>query len=62
MNNGLQTLLFIISFDKGNIGASEGGLPFLEEEELIPALMEIAEQSLIPSVRGYEPERSSSRL
>jgi rapamycin-insensitive companion of mTOR len=37
---------------KGNVGATEGGLPFLEEEEVIPAILEIAEQSMIPSVRG----------
>lgn len=37
---------------KGNVGATEGGLPFLEEEEIIPTILEIAEHSLIPSVRG----------
>lgn len=42
MNNMIQ----------GNIGATEGGLPFLEEEEIIPVILEIAEQSPIPSVRG----------
>ncbi|KAI0775530.1 Rapamycin-insensitive companion of mTOR, N-term-domain-containing protein [Trametes elegans] len=36
----------------GNIGATERGLPFLEEEEIIPAILEIAEQSLVLSVRG----------
>ncbi|KIK69496.1 hypothetical protein GYMLUDRAFT_33864 [Collybiopsis luxurians FD-317 M1] len=36
----------------GNIGATEGGLPFLEEEEIIPAVLSIANESLIPSVRG----------
>lgn len=36
----------------GNVGATEGGLPFLEEEEIIPAILDIAEHSLIPSVRG----------
>ncbi|KAF5385668.1 hypothetical protein D9757_005476 [Collybiopsis confluens] len=36
----------------GNIGAAEGGLPFLEEEEVIPAVLSIANGSLIPSVRG----------
>ncbi|KAF9077790.1 Rapamycin-insensitive companion of mTOR, N-term-domain-containing protein [Rhodocollybia butyracea] len=36
----------------GNIGAAEGGLPFLEEEDIIPAVLNIANQSLIPSVRG----------
>jgi len=37
---------------QGNIGATEGGLPFLEEEEIIPVILEIAEQSSVPSVRG----------
>ncbi|RPD54648.1 hypothetical protein L226DRAFT_535797 [Lentinus tigrinus ALCF2SS1-7] len=36
----------------GNIGATERGLPFFEEEEIIPAILEIAEQSLVLSVRG----------
>ncbi|EMD39883.1 hypothetical protein CERSUDRAFT_112137 [Gelatoporia subvermispora B] len=36
----------------GNIGASEGGLPFLEEEEIVPTILEIAEKSLVLSVRG----------
>ncbi|KAJ4482113.1 Rapamycin-insensitive companion of mTOR, N-term-domain-containing protein [Lentinula aciculospora] len=36
----------------GNIGATEGGLFFLEEEEIIPAVLNIANASLIPSVRG----------
>jgi large subunit ribosomal protein L17e len=37
---------------QGNVGATEGGLPFLEEEEIIPVILQIAEQSPIPSVRG----------
>ncbi|KAJ8469790.1 hypothetical protein ONZ51_g8763 [Trametes cubensis] len=36
----------------GNIGATVRGLPFLEEEEIIPSILEIAEQSLVLSVRG----------
>ena len=36
---------------QGNIGATEGGLPFFEEEEIITVILEIAEQSSIPSVR-----------
>ncbi|OCH89904.1 hypothetical protein OBBRIDRAFT_793801 [Obba rivulosa] len=36
----------------GNIGATEGGLPFLEEEEIIPTILEIAGKSLVLSVRG----------
>lgn len=38
--------------NQGNIGATEGGLHFCEEDEIIPAILEIAENSLIPSVRG----------
>jgi hypothetical protein len=37
---------------QGNIGATDRGLPFLEEAEVIPTVLEIAEQSLITSVRG----------
>ena len=35
------------------MGATEGGLHFLEEEEVIPAVLEILEKSPIPSVKGY---------
>jgi hypothetical protein len=38
---------------QGNIGATPGGLPFLEDEEVIPVILEIAEQSQVLSVRGY---------
>jgi rapamycin-insensitive companion of mTOR len=41
-----------LTITQGNVGATEGGLPFLDEEEIIPAILEIAEHSLIPSVRG----------
>ncbi|KAI0917225.1 hypothetical protein AcW1_007525 [Taiwanofungus camphoratus] len=44
----LKSILWAV----GNIGATEGGLPFLEEEEIVPAILEIAEQSLVLSVRG----------
>ncbi|KAJ8516654.1 hypothetical protein ONZ45_g6075 [Pleurotus djamor] len=44
----LKSILWVV----GNIGATEGGLPFLEEEHVIPAILEIAEESPIPSVRG----------
>jgi len=37
---------------QGHIGAVEGGLHFLEEEEIIPTILEIAEESLIPALRG----------
>lgn len=41
-----------LTVTQGNVGATEGGLPFLEEEEIIPAMLEIAEKSPVPSVRG----------
>lgn len=44
----LKSILWAV----GNIGATEGGLPLLEEEEIIPAIMDIAERSLVLSVRG----------
>ncbi|KAF9475644.1 hypothetical protein BDN70DRAFT_883456 [Pholiota conissans] len=44
----LKSILWAV----GNIGATEGGLHFCEEEEIIPAILKIAENSLIPSVRG----------
>ncbi|KDR82835.1 hypothetical protein GALMADRAFT_88557 [Galerina marginata CBS 339.88] len=44
----LKSILWAV----GNIGATEGGLHFCEEEEIIPAILEIAENSPIPSVRG----------
>ncbi|KAI0322355.1 Rapamycin-insensitive companion of mTOR, N-term-domain-containing protein [Amylostereum chailletii] len=44
----LKSILWTV----GNIGATPGGLPFLEEEEIIPVILEIAEQSLVLSVRG----------
>lgn len=36
----------------GNIGASERGVPFLEDDEIIPMILDIAEQSPVLSVRG----------
>ncbi|KAG8812201.1 hypothetical protein FRC17_002142 [Serendipita sp. 399] len=36
----------------GNIGASDGGIPFLEDDEIIPVIIEIAEASPVLSVRG----------
>ncbi|KAJ7212059.1 Rapamycin-insensitive companion of mTOR, N-term-domain-containing protein [Mycena pura] len=44
----LKSILWAV----GNIGATEGGLPFLEEEEIIPTVLNIAQNSPIPSVRG----------
>lgn len=37
---------------QGNIGATVGGLPFLEEEGIIPNILDIAETSQVLSVRG----------
>ncbi|KAL7420859.1 hypothetical protein Q5752_004812 [Cryptotrichosporon argae] len=36
----------------GNIGATERGLPFLEDEEIIDAIVEIAEQSPVLTMKG----------
>ncbi|KAI0304497.1 Rapamycin-insensitive companion of mTOR, N-term-domain-containing protein [Multifurca ochricompacta] len=44
----LKSILWTV----GNIGSSTGGLPFLEEEDIIPVILEIAEQSQVLSVRG----------
>jgi len=44
----LKSILWAV----GNIGATERGLPFLEEEELIPMATEIARESPVLSVRG----------
>ncbi|KAG6812566.1 hypothetical protein H0H92_002218 [Tricholoma furcatifolium] len=44
----LKSILWAV----GNVGATEGGLPFLEEEEIIPAVLAIAENSPVPSIRG----------
>lgn len=39
---------------QGNIGATECGLPFMEEEELIPTIANIARKSEVLSIRGCE--------
>ncbi|KAF8918988.1 Rapamycin-insensitive companion of mTOR, N-term-domain-containing protein [Mucidula mucida] len=44
----LKSILWAI----GNVGATEGGLSFLEEEEIIPHVLDIANNSPIPSIRG----------
>ncbi|KAF8272211.1 Rapamycin-insensitive companion of mTOR, N-term-domain-containing protein [Lactarius quietus] len=44
----LKSILWTV----GNIGSSTGGLPFLEEEDIIPVILEIAAQSSVLSVRG----------
>jgi len=38
--------------DKGNIGSTDGGVKFLEEEEILEAIVEVAEQSPVLSIRG----------
>ncbi|EIW81055.1 hypothetical protein CONPUDRAFT_90112 [Coniophora puteana RWD-64-598 SS2] len=44
----LKSILWAV----GSIGATARGLSFLVEAEIIPDILKIAEQSLIPSVRG----------
>ncbi|KAF9533164.1 Rapamycin-insensitive companion of mTOR, N-term-domain-containing protein [Crepidotus variabilis] len=44
----LKSILWAV----GHIGSTEGGLHFLEEEEIIPVILEIAEESPIPALRG----------
>ncbi|PCH40022.1 hypothetical protein WOLCODRAFT_136614 [Wolfiporia cocos MD-104 SS10] len=44
----LKSILWAV----GNIGATESGLQLLEEGEIIPAIIDIAENSLVLSVRG----------
>ncbi|KAF8631052.1 hypothetical protein AX15_002660 [Amanita polypyramis BW_CC] len=44
----LKSILWAV----GNVGATEGGLRFLEEEDMIPAILDIIENSPIPSLRG----------
>ncbi|WVQ77136.1 hypothetical protein IAR50_006819 [Cryptococcus sp. DSM 104548] len=36
----------------GNIGSTEGGLPFLEDEEIIEDIVEVAEHSAVLTIRG----------
>lgn len=37
---------------QGNIGSTEGGLLFLEDEEIVEVIVEIAEQSPVLTIRG----------
>lgn len=37
----------------GHIGSTHGGLPFLEDEEIIEAIVEIAEQSPVLTIKGW---------
>jgi len=36
----------------GNIGSTEGGLPFLEDEEILEVIIELAEQSPVLTIKG----------
>ncbi|WVO18166.1 hypothetical protein L204_105869 [Cryptococcus depauperatus] len=44
----LKSALWVL----GNVGSTEGGLPFLEDEEIIGDIVEVAEQSPVLTVRG----------
>jgi hypothetical protein len=37
---------------QGHIGSTKGGLPFLEDEEIIEAIVEIAEVSPVLTMKG----------
>jgi hypothetical protein len=37
---------------QGHVGASPGGLVFLEQEYIVPSIVEIAEDSPVYSLRG----------
>lgn len=47
------TVSVSLTSGKGNIGSTNGGLPFLEDEEIIEGIIEIAEQSPVLTMRGY---------
>ncbi|KAK8850712.1 hypothetical protein IAR55_004632 [Kwoniella newhampshirensis] len=51
-DQSVLTSLKSVLWALGNIGATEGGLPFLEDEEIIEDIVEIAEQSPILTIRG----------
>ncbi|WWC98367.1 hypothetical protein V866_005258 [Kwoniella sp. B9012] len=52
IDQGVLTNLKSVLWALGNIGSTEGGLPFLEDEEIIEDIVEIAEQSPILTLRG----------
>ncbi|WVW80639.1 hypothetical protein I302_102625 [Kwoniella bestiolae CBS 10118] len=52
VDQGVLTNLKSVLWALGNIGSTEGGLPFLEDEEIIEDIVEIAEQSPILTIRG----------
>lgn len=39
----------------GNIGANDGGVPFLEKSGIVKEIVYIAERSSVISLKGYEP-------
>ncbi|WWD20882.1 hypothetical protein CI109_105359 [Kwoniella shandongensis] len=51
-DQSVLTSLKSVLWALGNIGSTEGGLPFLEDEEIIEDIIEIAEQSPILTIRG----------
>ncbi|WVF67846.1 hypothetical protein IAT40_002607 [Kwoniella sp. CBS 6097] len=51
-DQGVLTNLKSVLWALGNIGSTVGGLPFLEDEEIIEDIVEIAEQSPILTIRG----------
>ena len=38
----------------GNIGANDGGVPFLEKSGIVREIVSIAEQSSVISLKGYD--------
>jgi hypothetical protein len=38
----------------GNIGANDGGVPFLEKSAIVREIVSIAEQSSVISLKGYD--------
>lgn len=48
----MDTVCNVAERRQGNIGSTDGGLPFLEDEEIVEAIIEIAEQSPVLSMRG----------
>jgi len=38
----------------GNIGANDGGVPFLEKSGIVREIVSIAEQSSVVSLKGYD--------
>jgi large subunit ribosomal protein L17e len=41
-----------VTLIQGNIGGTEKGIPFLEEDEIIPLIIDMAGSSPVLSVRG----------